>query len=177
MQILTRGGSGSEPSAVLLAMPLETARGLADRVATSWSAKARNGLDEQGLETLSQRLTGELPQLAADQVATLSAAVADSARALAASRWREQGRNRPDHPAVDSSAVRGALLLHLHGRPDGSLAAALQQHHEEGLLLQSSRRRRRTPPPTREEVQRFARALRAHEEQLSLHLATLDGQA
>jgi hypothetical protein len=156
-------------------MALDDARVLADRVATIWSAEAVNGFDEQGIDVLTRTLAKELPLMTSDRVSTLAATVADSARALATSRWREWGRERPETPTVDRSSVRGALLIHLHGLPDGPMSAALRQQHEEGLRLQAPRRRRRTPPPAREQVERFARALRAHEEELSIYLASLEG--
>ena len=175
MRMLTGDVPGFDPSAVLLSMALDDARDLADRMATTWSAEAVNGLDEQGLDVLARTLTKELPLTTAPRVTSLAAAVADSARALAASQWRKRGRERPETPTVDRFSVRGALLIHLHGPPDGPISSVLRQHHDEELRLRVPRRSRRTPPPTREQVERFARALRAYEEELSIHLATLEG--
>jgi hypothetical protein len=181
VRFLTRGVSDFDPSAVLLSMTLDDARDLADRVASIWSAEAFDGVDQQGLCVLTRTLAEELPLLSSGRVSTLAAGVADSARALAASRWRQLGRERAEMgragetPTVDRSAVRGALLIHLHGPPDGPVSTALRQHHEQGWQLHAHLRRRRRPAPTREQLERFARALRAHQEELSKHLASLDG--
>jgi hypothetical protein len=181
VRILTRGVSDFDPSAVLLSMALDDARELADRVASIWSAEAAEETDEQGLEVLTRALAEELPLLTSDRVPTFAAAVADSARALATSRWRRLGPTRAEMgragetPTVDGSAVRGALLIHLHGPPDGPVSAALRQHHEEGWRLHAHLRRRRSPAPTQEQLERFARALSAHQEELSMHLESLEG--
>lgn len=173
--------SGSPPrfdaEGSFAALPLEEARSVAAEVAQVLCRSVPGDpFDaENGHRTLADALISAWPEAGSRDLTAMLDAIAASARSLAAARWRMVPRDggRPDTPQVDARSVRDALLIHLHGTPDGPVAALCHAHYAQHARTFASRRWR-VPPPTEEALRELTTGIRERDEALLAYVQELD---
>jgi hypothetical protein len=98
---------------------------------TAFLAEGRHEFDpddEGGVRRLGEALA-EAVGAGTGDVPILLSAVLGTAGMLGYVEWQGAGADRPDKPALSRPTLEGALLIHLHGTPDGPPARILQQEY------------------------------------------------
>jgi hypothetical protein len=144
-----------------LSLPLESARSMAISVAaTAFDHSSSDPLDEENhYRTLEDALRPALSENLVSAPFDFLSAVAATCHSLAAAHWRTLGPERPKTPEITPRSLAGALLIHLHGSPDGPTAELIQSQYAEHARLYGSNRWR-APNPSNTAMRHYADARR-----------------
>jgi len=151
-----------------LSLPLESARAIAARVASTVANEAGRIrlLDDAGDHVmLREALRAEIPRLS-DDLLGLATEVASTAHQLAAAEWRQARPPRSDTPVIVSADLEAALVIHLHASPDSLPAELLLNSRREHAALFGTSARLRSRTPSVDSIRRWAESNRRHVEAL-----------